>query len=101
MRAGDLLRPLCDIGHDIDIDARGVRIEQRARLHDRIDLLPDLLLDRDLFEHRLDHDIALPDVVETGNRLDAGEAPFHLVLRQAAALDAGLVIGADARHAAL
>ena len=36
-----------------------------------------------------------------GDRMDAGEPPLHLVRGEAAALDAGFVIGADAGHAAV
>ena len=67
MRAGDVPRPLCRIGHDVDVDAGGIRIERRARFHDFVDLLPHLLLHRDLLEHRLDDDIAIADrIVEAG-----------------------------------
>ena len=36
-----------------------------------------------------------------GDRMDAREPLLHLVLREAAALDAGFVIAADAGHAAI
>ncbi len=101
MGAGDVLRPLRLARHDVDVDAGSVREQQRARFHRRIDLLPDLLLDRDLLEHRLDHDVAIGDGVVIEHRLDARQALFHLLRGQAAALDAGFIIAADALHAAV
>ena len=102
MRAGDVLRPLRRIGHDVDVDARGVGVEQRARLHDRVELFEDLLLDRDLLEHRLDDDVAIGDVVDSSatGSISARRRSISSC-GEAAALDAGLVIGADARHAAV
>jgi len=101
MRAGDVLRPLGCIRHDVDVDARGVREEERAGLHDLVELGEHLLLDRDALEHRLDHDIALADRVIALHRLDQPEPAAHLRLGKAAPLDARLVIAADARHAAV
>jgi hypothetical protein len=68
MRAGDVLRPLCRIGHDVDVDARRVGVEQRARLHDLVEFLEHLLLDWNALEHRLDYDVAPCDVVEALDR---------------------------------
>ncbi len=101
MRAGHVLRPLCRIGHDVDVDARGVGVEQRAGLHDLVELLEHLLLDGDALEHRLDHDIASGDVVKALDRLDQRQPALHLRLGEAAAPHACLVVAADALQPAI
>ena len=101
MRAGHVLRALGRIGHDVDVDARGVGVQQRAGLHDLVELLEHLLLDRDALEHRLDDHVALADVVITGDGLDQREAAVHLGLAEAATPHTRLVIAADALEAAI
>ncbi len=46
-----------------------------------VELGEDRLLDVHLLEHRLDHHVGVGDVVVAGDRVDAGEAAVHLVLR--------------------
>ena len=101
MRSGDVLRPLGRVGHDVDVDAGGIGIEQRPRFHNFVELFEDFFLDRDALEHRFDHDIAVFNVVVAGDRLDQRETSVHLGFAEAAALDAGFVIGADAGEAAV
>ncbi len=100
MRAGDVLRALGRIGHDVDVDARSVREQQGAGLHRRVELFEHLLLDRDALEHRLDDNVGLSDIVVAADALDQPEPALHLDAREAAALDAGLVIAADAGETA-
>src|SRR5205814_10659364 len=95
MRACDILRTLCLIRHDVDIDARGVAEEKRTGLHRGVDLLPHLLLHRDLLEHRLDDEIAVSERIVIGDRLDAREALLHLFGDHSYAITVGLSLRAD------
>ena len=63
VRAGDVLRPLRDAGHDVDVDRRGIGEQHRARLHHRVELREHLLLDVHALEHRLDDDVGVGDLL--------------------------------------
>ena len=66
-----------------------------------VELFEDLLLDRDLLEHGLDHHVASAMSSMLGTGWMRARRRSISSSREAAALDAGLVIGADARHAAV
>ena len=59
MRAGDVAWAMCHRGKLVDVERRGVRQQQRARLHHLVQLGKDGLLDVHLFEHRLDDDVGV------------------------------------------
>ena len=59
VRADHVLRPLRHGGDGVDVEARRVGGEDRARLRDRIELAEDALLERHVLEHRLDDEVGV------------------------------------------
>ena len=98
MRSRDRLGPLGDAGNLVDIQRRCVGEQQGVRLHYGVELGEHLLLDGHLLEDGFDHRVAIGNRRETFNRLKQSQTPLHLGLREAAAPDAGRVVGADPLH---
>ena len=101
MRPRHVLWPLRRSRDLVDVDRRGVAEQQRTRLHRVVELGEDLLLHRNLLEHRFDHRVAIRDISVALDRLDQRQALVHLRLREAAALHADRIIVPDASEAAL
>ena len=101
MSADDILRPpgeACDL---IDIQGRGVRGQDGARLHRGIQGLENGFLHRHVFENRLDHDIGLGQVRVGERGLDEPHALLDLLLSHAALAGGVLVVASNRGQAAI
>ena len=95
MRADDLFRARGRGGDLVHVERRGIGRQDRLGLADRIEPREDLLLEVHLLEHRLDDDVGVLDVGVVGGAADQEHARIHVLLGDAAARDAALVILAD------
>ncbi len=96
-----VLWPSCHRGKLVDVERGGVGEQQRAGLHHVVQLREDRLLHVHLLEHRLDHHVAVADVLVVRHRFDARKSPLHFVLGQRAATHRGGIVVADTLHAAI
>ena len=99
--ADDLLRPRRGGGDGVDVEGRRVGGQDRLRLAHAVEAGEDLLLERQLLEHRLDHDVGRAQVRVVEGRRDAGQPRIHLRLRQPPLRHGGRVVPADDGHAAV
>ena len=81
----------------IDVERRGVRRENCARLHRLVERTEHLLLDAEILEHGLDDDVRLRDFAVGKRWLQERHACAELVLRELAFLDLPRVHVADPR----
>ena len=95
-----------------DAEARGVGGQDRLRLHDRLELAEDRLLDLDRLDDRLDHEVGVGEVLHARGEGDPAEQRRLVLLAQLAARDGasggvlevlataldGLVVDLDADH---
>jgi hypothetical protein len=87
VRAHDLLGPLGHGGDRGDRDRRGVGRQHGILAGDPVEVAEDLLLDLDLFEHRLDDQVHLGRRVQVGGHGDASEGGVALVGRHGLLVD--------------
>ncbi len=59
MQADHILRPFRDGGDLVDVEIGRVGGEDRAGFADPVEVREDIFLDGDVFEHRLDHEVAI------------------------------------------
>ncbi len=97
----DIFRSLRGTGNRIDIQRRGVRRQNSARLADRIEFFEHLLLDREVLEYCFDDEIGITQVVVFVRGFQATDTVDHFVLADLAALNAALVQTVNRRHAPL
>ncbi len=88
-------RPLGVVGDLVDVQARGVGGQHRARLGDLVELGEDAFLHFHGLEHRLDDDVGVLEVVVGQRRRDQRHALVDVLGLHAAALGGVLVVGAD------
>jgi hypothetical protein len=88
----DVLGTLRERGDLVEVERRRVRRQDRARLHDLVERLEDLLLDGEVLEHRLDDEVGVLEVVVLERRLQEAHALVELVLLELALLDLRLVV---------
>ncbi len=88
-------------GDLVDVEIGGVGGQHRALLDDLVELGEHVLLDVHALEHRLDHHVAIGQVLELERAGDQRHALFDIVHRDAALLGRVLVILADDREAAV
>ena len=101
MRADHVLGSLGERGNLVDIKGRGIRGQDRAGLHRRIEGLEDGFLDLHVLEDRLDHDVGLRQVCVSHGGFDQRHALLDLFLRHAAFFRSVFVVAADGGHAAI
>jgi len=99
MSADDVLWPLGHAGDGVDVEPGRVGCQDRSRLGDGVELAEDALLEAQVLEHRLDHEVRLSHVGDVHRAADRAEALVHGALREPAARDAARVIGSDAAEA--
>ena len=87
MDADEVLWPADACGQAGDRQRRGVRAEQRVGCDVWLDLPPDLVLERRILEHRLDHEVGTGRVLRPVTRVDQREQRVSLRLRGAPALN--------------
>ena len=92
MHAEEIRRPTAVGGQDVDVQGRGIGGDDGARLADFAQLAADLLLQAEILEHRLDHQIAITKVGMGQTALKQSHALGHLVGGHFAPGGAGLVI---------
>ena len=90
MQADEVLLALHALGQTGDRQCRGVGAEQRVRRDHRLGLGEDLVLERNLLEDGLDHEVAAGEIGVVGGGGDARQDLVPLVLGHLAARD-GLV----------
>ena len=95
MRADDVLWPARGTSHLIEVQARGVAGEHGARLHGRIELLEDLLLEIEVLEHRFDHDVGVRDCPVVEHALDQVQAFIALGFGDPAAAHHASIVRGD------
>ena len=88
-------------GDGIHILVGSVGGENRLRLAGGIELGEDFLLQFEVLEHRLDHNVGIGDFGIVGGAGDQAHAALDIVLAQLAALDGDAVVLADDFHAAV
>ena len=101
VHADDVAGPLGVAGDLVDVQARGVGRQHRARLGDRVELLEDAFLHFHGLEHRLDDDVGVLEVVVGERGRDQRHALVDVLGLHAAALGGVLVVGADGLQAAV
>ncbi|MNZ72476.1 hypothetical protein D3C78_908550 [compost metagenome] len=101
MQADHVLRAAGDGGDGVDIQGRGVAGEDGAGLAHLVEGAEHLLLDRQVLEHGLDHQVGVGQVGVVEGALQQFHALLQLRFGQLAALDADLVVLADLRQAAI
>ena len=92
MQADHVLRALGGAGDLVDIQGRGVGRQDGARLGNPIELRKHLLLERHVFEHRLDQKVGIGQRGLIERRRNQPHAVVHLVGWQAAARHRALVV---------
>src|SRR6185503_298786 len=101
VHADDVVGPFRRGGDLVHVEGGGVGGEHRARLADLVDLGEDLLFDRHLLEHRLDHDVGVGDLRPVGGAGDEAHALLDVLRGEAAARGGGLVVLAHHAEAAV
>src|SRR6266508_1397897 len=101
VHADDTLRMFGCFGDLGNGQRRGVRGENRVRACQTIELGKDLALELELFEHRLDDEVALGEIAERGGELEAAERRIAICHGQSALLDGARQITLDRRASAL
>ena len=99
--ADHLLRPRGRRGDLVDVQRRGVGGQNGIGPGDLVDLGEDLLLQLHLLKDRLDHDVGFGEPLVGQGRLDHRQALGHLLVRQPALPDAGLIVLADGCQSAV
>ena len=92
VHAEHVLRAFGDGGDLVDVERRGVGGQDRAGLHDGVELGEHLLLDVHFLEHGLDDHVAIGDVLVVEHGRDQAEPLVHLLLLETAALDLALPV---------
>ncbi|MBC8070395.1 MAG: DUF3488 domain-containing protein, partial [Deltaproteobacteria bacterium] len=95
VHADHVLRALGERRDLVHVEGRGVGGEDRARLHHLVERLEHLLLDTQVLEHRLDHQVGVRDLLVVERALDEPHALVELLLRELALLERVLVVLAD------
>ena len=101
MHAEHVTRAARDRGDLVDIEIGGVARHDRARLADAVELREDLLLHLHQFEHRLDHEIAIGQIIERKARRDQRHAFFDILHGKPPAFGGVLVVLADGGEPAI
>ena len=101
MRAGDDFGAFGNAGDFIDVERRGVRQQQRAWFHYRVELAEHRLLGGHFLKNGFDCDISVGNIGIVQHRGDAGQTGVHVVLAKAAALHRRRIIIPNALHAAI
>ena len=101
MQADHPIGPAGRRGNLVHVEIAGVGRQDRARLHDGIELAEHLLLDVHQLEHRLDHQVAIGEVRIVERAGEIAHRGVDLLLGNTALLGGILVIAADDAHAAV
>ena len=101
MHPDHVLRALGRCRDLVDVEIRRVRRQDRALFDDGVELAEHLFLDVHILVDRLDHEVAILEVVEAERRGQQAHHRLDLVGRVPALLGRRLVILADRRDAAI